>query len=162
MEEIKYITPDNCKFNKTAGGFLSLKIGEAEYKRVGLYRAFPFSHKDLYISVKDEEENEIGIIEDLNSFDDHTYELFREELDRRYFLPEILKIISLKDEFNYFHFKVTTNLGDREFNAKKVNSNFISLNDNSILIVDVDGNRYKVNDYTNLDRKSYKYIELMI
>ena len=82
--QIRYLDPSECCFKKTEGGFLSLSIGEKEqYERVDLVRAFPLSDSDSYISVRDSEGNEIGMLESLSRFSDSTRRLLEEELGRR-------------------------------------------------------------------------------
>jgi hypothetical protein len=162
MDDIKYIKPQDASFYKNSGGFIGLKLGDTEYPRVSLYRAFPFSHSDNYISVMDKDNNEIGMIEDMRGFTEKTIKLFEEELERRYFLPSISKIKSIKEEFGYSYWDVVTDLGEKRFTIRRDNSSFVNIKDNRILIIDVDGNRYEISDYTKLDMKSYKLIELML
>lgn len=162
MNEIVYIVPEKSEFNKTMGGFLTLKFEDKEYGRISLHRAFPFSYGDKFISVRDKEGKEIGLIKEISDFDEETIMLFDEELKRRYFLPLIRSITSIKEEFGYSYWTVITDMGAKKFIVKKDNSSFINIKDNRILILDVDGNRYEISDYTKLDNRSYKLIELLL
>lgn len=162
MEQIRYITAKEAKFYKNKGGFLGLALGEAKYDRVTLLRAFPFSYVDSFVSVRDKEEKEIGIIRDINDFPEETIQLFKEEMDRRYFLPMIEKIHAITEEFGYSYWHVATNVGEKNFICRRDSSSFVSMKGKMILVVDVDGNRYEISDYTKLDGKSYRLIELML
>jgi hypothetical protein len=162
MSEVIYIVPEKSVFNRSKGGFLTLRFDNKEYGRVSLHRAFPFSHTDKFISVRDKEGKEIGIIRESYDFAPETVKFFEEELNRRYFLPLIKSITALKEEFGYSYWEVMTDIGFKKFIIKKDNSSFINLKDNRILIADVDGNRYEISDYLKLDSKSYKLIELML
>ncbi|MDF2699056.1 MAG: hypothetical protein K0Q49_612 [Haloplasmataceae bacterium] len=162
MEEIKYLTNENTTFYKSNGGFIGLKSGETDYKRVSLIKAFPFSFSNSFISVRDKEKNEIGIIKNIDDFSSDTKLLFVEELERRYYLPVIDKINSIKEEFGYGYWDVLTNHGNKKFTIRRDNNSFINIKDKLILIIDVDGNRYEISDYTTLDEKSFKLIELML
>lgn len=162
MSSIIYINPKEAQFYKNSGGFIGLTLNENDFERVSLYRAFPFSHSNNYVCVKDKEEKEIGIIKDLREFPEETVKLFIEELERRYFLPAINKIDSIKDEFGYSYWNVVTNLGAKRFTIKKDNSSFLNVKSTRIIVIDVDGNRYEIKDYTQLDSKSYKLIELLL
>lgn len=162
MNDIKYIAPEDAYFYKNNGGFIGLKLGDKDYGRVSLHRAFPFSHGNNYICVKDKEGKEIGLMKDFEEFPESSAELIMEELERRYFLPKIDKINSIKEEFGYSYWDVATNLGDKRFTIKKDNSSFFNVKDNRILVIDVDGNRYEISDYTRLDLKSYRLIELLL
>lgn len=162
MEDIKYILPSEAKFYMNKGAFLALKLGQKEYARVSLHRAFPFSYTDNFISVRDNEGKEIGLIKDIKEFHEGIVKLFKEELDRRYLLPSIKTIKSLKEEFGHSYWDVLTSIGAKRFIMKRDNSSFVNVSGNRILLIDVDGNRYEISDYTKLDDKSYKLIELFI
>ncbi len=162
MDDIKYITPLKAYFYRNNGGFLGVKLEDKEFERVSLHRAFPLSYSSSYISVKDKEGKEVGIIKALDEFSEDTVKLFEEELDRRYFLPKIDKINSIKEEFGYSYWDVITDLGAKRFTIKKDNSSFLNVKDNRILVIDVDGNRYEISDYSKLDSKSYRLIELLL
>lgn len=162
MDEIIYLTPENSSFYRSSGGFLGMKFKEECYKRVSLSKAFPFSHSNNYISVKGKDNKEIGLIQDINKFSVETIGLFKEELERRYFLPLVISINSVKEEFGYAYWDVVTDIGSKKFTIRKDNNSFVAVSEKRILIVDVDGNRYEIKDYTKLDAKSYRLIELMI
>ncbi len=66
---IEYINAAEVRFERTDGGFISLRIGRKRpYPRIHLYRVFPLSEPARLISVRDEDDNEIGIIESLEEF----------------------------------------------------------------------------------------------
>lgn len=162
MSEITYLTPENTEFFRNKNGFLGLKFNNTEYPRVNLIKAFPFSYENKFISVRDKDQKEIGIIEDISLFSQEIQELFKEEIERRYYLPKITKIYNIKDEFGYSNWEVETNFGRRKFIIRRDPNNFINIRANMILIIDVDGNRYEIPDYTKLDTKSFKKIELLL
>lgn len=161
--DIRYLDPRDIKLNKTAGGFISLDIGNSEsYERVNLFRSFPFSNINEYISVREPEGKEIGIIRTILSFSKEAKAIIIEELDRRYFLPKIEKINTIKEEFGYIYLDTNTDAGPRHFTIKKEQNSVINIEDNKVLLFDIDGNRFEIPDYTMLDSKSYKMIELLI
>lgn len=162
MEEINYITPKDSFFYKSNGGFLGLKIDENDYKRVSILKAFPFSYSNNFYSVRDKDNNEIGIIKEINEYPEDAILLITEELQRRYFMPVINKIQSIKDEYGYSYWDVETNIGNKNFIIRKDNKSFVNVRDHMILIIDVDGNRFEISDYKKLDKKSLQLIDLML
>jgi hypothetical protein len=162
MGDINFLTPQNSNFYKSKSGFLALRSEQNEYARVSLFKAFPFSHSNNYISVRDKDGKEIGLIKDINDFSMDVIDIFNEELTRRYLLPSIKSISSIKDEFGYSYWEVITGIGAKKFTIRKDNNSFIPISEHRILVVDVDGNRYEISDYTKLDSKSYKLIELLL
>lgn len=161
--EIKYLSPAEATFQATPGGFvrLSLATGE-EYPRINVHRAFPLTLKDRYISVRDMEGNEIGMIENLHDFPQEVVQLIEGELERRYFTPVIKRIESIKEEFGYAYWSVDTDVGQRRFTVRDMHANVIPLSAERVFVVDVDGNRYDIPDYTALDPKSRKLLENLL
>jgi len=161
--EIRYLNPDEIILRKTEGGFLALQIGDSEkYDRVNLYRAFPFSKENEFISVRDSEGKEIGILRSLDDFSGEKRALLLGELNRRYFTPIIERIHSIKEEFGYVYWDVKTDAGYRRFTIKRDENSVINIDGKRVLIIDVDGNRFEIPDVEALDAKSYKKIELLI
>lgn len=165
------ITPENAKFYRSGGGLVSLEIkyddGEETIERISLVRAFPVSNPDEYISVRKpasarDDGGEVGMIRDIHLFDADTVALLNEELDRRYFIPEITKIMSVKDKFGYLYFDSVTSAGKVAFTMTNPYSNFRKLENGSVLITDVDGNCFRITDPEKLDRGSYKKIEIYL
>ena len=175
VEEVKResvdITPDNAKFYRSGGGLVSLDLSyddeKVTYERITLVRAFPISNPDEYISVRDPGNargggEELGMIRNIKLFDSETVSILTEELDRRYFTPEISKIMSVKDKFGYLYFDAVTSAGKVSFTMTNPYSNFRRLENGSVLISDIDGNCFKIADPDKLDRGSYKKIEVYL
>ena len=136
--------------------------GKRDYGRVILHRAFPFDRPDNIISVQQEDGFEIGIIRDINEFDKKTAEILNRALDKKYYIPEITKILSAKDRFGFVYFKCQTDSGECDFVVRNPFGSIIRLSETRIFILDIDGNRYSIKDTSALDRKSYRKIELYI
>ncbi|MGL4738164.1 MAG: DUF1854 domain-containing protein [Cellulosilyticaceae bacterium] len=162
MDQITYVTPDTYTFYETEGGFLGLKSEEKDYGRVSVLRAFPLSHETLYLSIRDSEQNEIGMIRDLAIYEGEQKGFIEAELERRYFLPSIQVIDQVKQDFGYYHWEVNTDRGHKSFISRKDNSQVIQLPNNRVIVLDVDGNRYEIKNAKALDPKSFKQIELLL
>lgn len=157
--DIHYLDPDTARFSRTPGGFVQLTVGEVTYPRVALFRTFPFSYKEEYISVRDMEGKEIGMIRDFSAFPPDCVAAFRDELARRYFAPVVTRINNLKEEFGFAYWEVETDSGPRRFTVRDMQQNLLLVGPSHILIVDVDGNRFDIPDYTKLDSSSRKIID---
>ena len=147
--------------------FLALKTKidgeETEYDRVFLHRDFPHELLWEYISVVGEENKEIGIIYSLEDFEADTIELLKKEIERKYYSPEITVIHSVKERYGFSYWKVTVADGrDLNFTMQDTFRNIIRIGDDRAMLVDVNGNRYSIPDVSNLDRKSYRKIELYL
>ena len=165
------LTPDNARFYPSEGGLISLTItndkGEVEdFERVVVLRSFPITDPDEYLSIREpdmkERGEEIGIIENINLFDEDTRKLLLEELDRRYFVPKIYKILSVKEKFESSYWEVKTSAGDVTFVMRNPFSNIRVLEDGRVFMNDIDGNCFEIPDPKKLDPYSYKKIEVYI
>ena len=112
--------------------------------------------------MRDREDEEIGIIEKLDEFSPETLELILDELSSRYFTPTISSIFSLKEEFGYTYWDAETSAGRCRFTVQLGRNAVISLEAGRLLIHDVDGNRYELEDYRALDAMHLRIVENLL
>ena len=155
-----WLTPENAAFFRK-NGFLYLNFDGKE-QRVFLCRQFPFELLWEFVSVLDEEQNEVGIIRRLSDFGDEAQELLGTELKRRYYTPVIQRIISMKERYGFSYWKVITESGEVSFTLHDTYRSIIHAGEYRLFLFDVDGNRFEIPDVRVLDRKSYKKIELYL
>jgi hypothetical protein len=160
--DMGYIDPSQAEFTETEGKILSLKLFDIEYPRVVLHRSFPHTHKTEFISIRDIDNKEIGIIRDTCELDEKTQQLFERHLSIRYFAPNITKINSVKDEFGYCFWDTETTQGNCRFVVRRDSKNILSLANFEILVIDIDGNRFVIPDIRALSEKETKMIELFV
>ena len=156
-----WLTPENASFS-IKNGFLYVKTGEAEERRAFLCRQFPFELLWEFISVLDDSQQEIGIIRRLDDFSDEMRTLLETELRRRYYAPVILGIKQVKERYGFSYWKVTTAEGEVSFTLHDTFRSIIRAGDQRLILLDVDGNRFEIPNVEQLDRKSYKKIELYL
>lgn len=167
------LTPDNCHFYRSEGGLISMELllpdkDPEQFERIVVLRSFPISNPDEYISIREPSTRrrgngaEIGLIRDMRDFDEATVKLLNEELDRRYFTPELLKIYSLKEKFGYLYCEAETSAGRITFVLNNPYSNFRTLEDHRVLISDIDGNAFLIKDPEHFDKASLKKIEIYL
>ncbi len=159
--DIEFILPDKASFFTDEAGFLQMKRGD-ECLRVEPHRAFPHNAPYKYISIFDTDRCELGIIEDLDAFDKASADALKAELERKYFSLKLLSIESIKEQFGFTTWKVTTDRGKRTFVMRDTFSGIIKPDGGKLIIVDIDGNRYTVDGLESLDKKSRRRIELYI
>ncbi|KAI4453185.1 atp-dependent permease mdl1 mitochondrial [Holotrichia oblita] len=155
---------NNAEFYTTKGGFTGLKYGGKDYSHITLRRALPVSQPMDYISIADHENKEIGIIRSVSELKDSQREIVEKELNNRYYCPEVYEIKSVKDKLGYVYMELRIgSQRDKSFTkscaVKDVNRNIRMLNETSLIIFDVDGNRYIVKSLSELDKNSLKRLE---
>ncbi len=157
---------NNTRFEEK-NGFLSLVLiqdgDEKRYERIFLHRAFPHELLFQYISVLNNEKNEIGIIYDIADFDSTTAELIKIEIEKKYYSPIITDIKSVKERYGFSYWKATSIDGrELSFTMQDTYKNILHTGEDSIVLVDVDGNRFTVESVSKLNSKSYRKIELYL
>ena len=156
----------NASF-KEKNGFLALIVKsngeEKEYGRIFLHRAFPFELGDEYISVLDDEKDEIGIIYNVSDLDEDSLKLVKEEIARKYYSPTIKEIKSLKERYGFSYWRVVLDDGrEQSFTMQDTYKNILHTSGDSLILVDVDSNRYTIESISGLSAKSYRKIELYL
>lgn len=164
--ELNILDPKNVRIYKDEFNRLRLEIiGEVEYLEVKAIMNFPLTNPDSFISfveVKDgKKEQEIGVIEDVKKLDNKSKKVLRDELKRAYFMPEIVKINSLKEYHGIMKFDVETDKGRRVFETR-YKEDIRKLPKGNIAIKDADGNRYVIKDFRKLDERSMNLIDTEI
>lgn len=152
---------------KSENKFLTLILNEngeeKKYDRVFLHRAFPHELLWEYISVLDVDNKEIGLIYNIEDFDTETVALLKTELERKYYSPTITTIESVKERYGFSYWSVTTSDGKKiSFTMQDTYRNIMHTGDDTLLLLDVDGNRFTIESVAALDRKSYRKIEIYL
>ena len=160
-----FLTPENAAFVKN-GDFPSLTVtsGEEkkEYERVWLHLAFPFDLTDEFISVQDKDSEEIGLIRRLCDFDEETALLLKKELERKYFIPKIKRILSLRERRGFSYWKVETDVGVMELSLQDTYRSLTKVGTDRLFVTDIAGNRCEIESLAALDPKSRKKLELYL
>lgn len=162
--EMRFLNRGNATFTRTQGGFLSLKTGEKEYERVGVYLTFPLTNPDEFISVReaDEKAKEIGLVRALTDLRPEEQEMIWEQVRLRYFMPVIRKVMDVKDEYGYAYWHVMTDFGACRFTTHMGGDAVVNLSDARYQVTDIDGNRYEIPDLYGLTVMERKKLDLFI
>lgn len=162
---LSYMTPDVATFSKN-GEFPALKLvrdgEETVHERVWLHRVFPFDLTDEFISVQTKEGEEIGIIRNLSDFDSEAVEIINAELERKYFVPKIERIITLKERRGFSYWKVETDIGEMELSFQDTYRSINKVGSDRAFVTDISGNRFEIESLKGLDKRSQKKLELYL
>ena len=121
----------------------------------------PWSHPQGYISLRDDDDNEIALIEDLKMLDDNSRKHLEQALYDTVFVIQIKKVISCKEEFEVRTWDVITQHGPRKFQTKRDAWPRI-LPQGKLLIKDVAGDLYSIDDPYSMDAHSRKQLASFI
>ncbi len=157
--DVVFLNNADIKFYHNENGFIILKLKNENKGRVNLKRCYPFSLPDEYICVLDTDDNEIGIIRNLNDLEKTSCECAKKELTLRYYSPEIETLLSVKDKMGHFYFDVMTGGKKKSFTVRDITRNIRFINNDDLIIFDMDGNRYSLKSFSKADKKTQKLLE---
>ena len=156
---IKFLEPNKCKFSFNSNGFLVFSINGESKGRVKLTRSYPYSLTDEYICVHDIEDNEIGIIRDLKELDKDSLDSANKELHNRYYCPTVTAVKSIKERMGHFYFQTVVDGKEKNFTVRDITRNMRFASDDTLLIFDMDGNRYVIPEFEKTEPKSKRLLE---
>lgn len=123
---------------------------------------FPFSNRRYYVALFDGLKGEIGVLRDPYELDPESRRVLEEMLDRRYFVPIIERVKSIREEYGVVYWSVETNYGPRDFVCRGMRDSVTELPDGRLIITDVDGNRFEIPDYTQLSRATQMILDRVL
>jgi hypothetical protein len=152
--QICFLDPQKLKFSKV-GAVLQLTVaGEKPFLKTIVSRVFPLSHPGRYLSVRDGDGGEVGIIRSLDDLDSDSRRLVEAELSRRYFMPVIHRIRKVIERFGTVEWHVDTDRGPCRFTTRDLREKVLRLDSGRYVLQDVDENRYEIPNTSRLDTKS--------
>ncbi len=156
--ELRYLEGSDLHFFRF-GSALRLILGEeCCYLKVNVVRAFPLSHPLRYLSLRDGDNKEIGLLLKTDDLPDDGARLVEEELERRYLAPVIRRVTALKERFGTVDWEVDTDRGPRSFTTRNLRDSVVRPSPGRYILSDVDGNRYDVEDLPALDAASQSWL----
>lgn len=161
-DELEYLDTSKVSIHKNAFAELVVQLPDGStHTNVEPVRSFPLTETLRFISLLDSEGNELGIIEDARKLAPQSRDALIEELEKRYFMPKITKINSLDGQFGVTQWDVDTTQGNVQF-GMRTRYDLVTLGNGRVLIKDADGNRYEIDNYNNLDQKSYALLQTQL
>lgn len=156
--KLVFLEPKKLRFFKH-GATLRLTVEEdRSYPRVAVVRAFPLSDRNRFYSVRDSGDNEIGVIVNPTDLSAENQNLIDGDLQRRYFIPSVKRIVSAKERFGTVEWTVETDRGLCHFTTQNLRENVQRPAPGRIILNDVDGNRYDIRNLDELNRDSQELL----
>lgn len=159
---VRYLEPGDFVLFRNKGGGLRMTLkDDRSVLRLKARRCFPYSFGSRYISIRDGNEEEIGIIRDLSEFGKEYRRWIEDELDMRYFTPRVRSITAMKHRFGGVEWFVETDRGPKKFITRGVHDTMCEVQPGRYILTDVDGNRYEL--YSDeLDESSQAKMEKLV
>ncbi len=158
--ELRFLNAKEVRFRHQGSRLEMQRETEDDWQEVSVARLFPLSQPEHWISVLDQKGKEIGILLDLGELPRQHLACVREELSRRYLVPEIRKILSCRQRFDLVEWTVETDRGQAVFLTRDLREQIRQPLPHRVTLTDVQGNRYDVPDITALDILSRRLLEM--
>lgn len=147
---------ESLKIEHRSDGQLWVKSNGSDVT-VQVQRCFPWSEPGKFISLRDEDGNEIALIEDMHALDSISFKAVEKALSTAGFVMEIRKVLSLEDDFEIRSWEVLTIQGRRKLQT--------NLDDwpqevpgGGLVIRDVSGDLFFIANPDELDNRSRKLL----
>ena len=159
VPNIHYLDPDQLEIRSMGSGGMQVHYKDETHEHVRAYRCFPTSRPSefitLWIGSSALEHHEIGMIRNLHDIEGQSLNAVEQELTKRYFIHYIKRVFDIKEEMGFLAWDVETDKGRMEFLMKRwERSAVIEGPGNGRIILDLDMNRYEIEDLDLLDDES--------
>jgi hypothetical protein len=150
-----YLDLEKTHFERAPDGTLRVTIdGDRCALQVDARCAFPLSHPGQQIVLRDGADKEVGVLPSRSGVPQPARDWLREQLERRYFLPQITAIHGITEMFGSSVWDVETDRGHSFINTRQMNEAVYEMEPGRYLITDAEGNRYEIKNIRSLDEKS--------
>lgn len=153
--EVRVLPAKKVRFLKSPDGQVQMQW-QGQFIPIGkILRTLPISDPWRYLIVYDADGNEIGIFVDIADLDAQSQQIVREELERRYHMPKILRVLRVErlPQTGHTRWQVETDEGIKEFVVPGSEHIYTSRYPR-IFLVDENGNRYEIPNFERLEVQS--------
>lgn len=126
---------------------------DAEQCAVSVRRCFPWSEPGRFISLRDKDDKEFALVSDLSELDAGSRRALEAALAEAGLVLEIVRILRIEEEVEIRDWRVETRQGPRAFQTR-LDDWPRQIPGGGVLIRDVAGDLYRVNDPATLDKRS--------
>ena len=159
-----YLDIEKLIINQNEGLGISVIYDGNTYNNIQVFRCFPMSEPFKYLSIRlgNEEDKELGIIENPSKLEKTYQDILIDALRRRYYVPEIIKIVGHKNKNGYNIFDCITTAGKKEVIVFDLVWSLSVAVNKAIVLKDVYENLYEIKDYQYSNDKYMKYIRSFV
>ncbi len=158
---LRFLNPAETRIYWGGDGSLRVEVGGLNHTVSRVARAFPLTAPGKYIALLDEEEREIGWVEEVDRLDRASAEALRRALERAYFIPVITRILDLREEYGVYVWETETDRGPRTFEVTS-RHHVREVQPGHVVVKDAYGNLYDIPDITSLDDQSRTLLDPLI
>lgn len=152
------LTENIVQLSRASSGLVLTLADGRSVSDVQVVRAAPLSAPDGFIAFLDAGGHEVCLVRDLSDLPPESRTLVKQELQARYLISAIQKVRAFRREGGTLYLQVETDRGGKELVVQHSDESVRWLDDHSLLLIDVDGNRFELRDLNALDRASARIL----
>jgi hypothetical protein len=158
--ELRLLDPLKTRLYTDSFGRLQLEIGfEERYGPVKAVRCLPLTQPGKYVSIQDDDGEEIGIVADLGALDTESRRAVEQDLDLYYLKARVRQIKSVEAKNGIITWELVTDLGPKRVHVRD-RQNIRPLADGRTILTDIHGAKYEVPAGDELDERSRGWLEM--
>jgi hypothetical protein len=162
IDRLQIVAPDRVRVWRDEFRRLHVQVDkDTEHVDVKPVPVFPVSRAADYVSFLDSKDKEVLLLRDPEELDCESRTVLRDELGRTYFVPRITQIYQIEDAHGAARWEVETNRGYRVFDIRD-REDVRVIRQTRVLLQDADGNRFEIDDITELDERSQRLLDTEI
>lgn len=135
---------------------------DRSYPTVKPVWAAPLSRPGQYLALLDGKGNEIALLPTLDELAPDSREAVLQEVRLRYLTARVEAVTQARQEFGVTYWSVLTDRGSRDFVTQNLQENAVWLSETHLLLLDVDGSRFEIEDVSRLDDHSRRLVETIV
>jgi hypothetical protein len=124
--------------------------------------ARPVSGRGQAVCFLDEKKHEVLMLDSLDALDAQSRGVAEAELEKRYLIPKITRVVRTAAHFGSRYWDVETDRGRRRFAMRDPTKNAIWISDDHLVLRDTLGNRYEIPSFSGLDVASRSHVAKVI
>lgn len=138
---------------RSAGGGRLIAIVDGEAVAVRLRQCFPWSEPHRHLSLRDDDDEEVALVEDPATLPTESRQALEQALAEAGFVLEVTRVLAIDEEVEIRQWNVETKHGPRSFQTH-LDDWPRALPMGGLLIRDVAGDLYLLADPLGMDRRS--------
>ena len=147
---------NKVKLYQKDNGLIYFNDGNGEVE-VQVKQCFPWKHPQEYISLRNQDDKEVYLINNLLDLPTPYQKLIAKQLQQSMFVLDVVKIFSIEEDVELRRFHCLTEQGERTFQTKLEDWPEV-INNNEILIEDLAGDLFRIHNWMMLDKKSRSFL----
>ena len=157
MRAVLYVTEHDTIY-PFENHLVNLQTNDTVYTALEPRRLFPVSNINAYISLLNQDGHEVAVIKNLDDLNQESRSTIQQSLDIYYLVPCIQKLLSSKNKNGSLVWTVLTTHGEKTFQIHNRNHDIKADVTGTVRIRDSHDNRYVIEDWHKLDKKSIRLL----